>query len=102
MRNLQRIILVCFAIRFSEEYLQLHAVNDPNYNGQYYVTDAVKQTIIISLLDCAMQCLGSTRCVSYFHNARSNECILHAISFRIALSSYSDTGWKYFLTEDRE
>lgn len=102
MWNLQRIVLYCYLLRFSDEILQQHALNDPSYNGHYHIANAVQQTFVESLLDCASICLHATRCLSYFYNTLSKECILHAISFGHTIPSYADTGWKYYLTEDRE
>lgn len=102
MWNLQRIVLYCYLLRFSDEILQQHALNDPSYNGHYHIANAVQQTFVESLLDCASICLHATRCLSYFYNTLSKECILHAIAFGHTIPSYADTGWKYYLTEDRE
>ncbi|CAC5417772.1 unnamed protein product [Mytilus coruscus] len=81
--------------------LQQYAVYDDTYVDNFHTANAVYNSKVTSLLHCAMLCLEFVRCLSYFYNIQSEECTLHAISFRNTVPSHFGEGWKFYLTEDR-
>ncbi|CAG2184383.1 unnamed protein product [Mytilus edulis] len=80
--------------------LQQYGVNDDTYDGKFHTSNAVYHATVTSLVHCASLCLDDMRCLSYFYNTQSKECVLHAISFKNTVPSQSGDGWKFYLTED--
>lgn len=93
-------ILFCCTLCFSAKTLQQYAVYDESYDGQFHMENAVYHATVTTLLHCTMLCLKFTRCMSYFYNKQSKECILHALSFKNTVPSQSGEGWKFYLTEE--
>ncbi|VDH96351.1 Hypothetical predicted protein [Mytilus galloprovincialis] len=101
MFNLKGLIVSCCIGHYSVQFLQLYSVYDDTFDNKYHLSNAVHHSTIPSLWHCAMLCLQFMRCLSYFYNTQSQECILHATSFRYTVPSFFGVEWKFYLTEER-
>lgn len=100
MLYLKGFIISCCIFLYSAQLLQQNSVYDDTLDNKYHLSNAVRHSTVTSLSHCAMLCLQYMRCLSYFYNTQSHECILHAISFKHTVPSFAGIGWKFYLTED--
>lgn len=55
----------------------------------------------VSMIGCALKCLGDTRCISIFYNPVSGGIKCHGFQYRLAdkypsIVAYNAPGWRYY------
>ncbi|XP_063417009.1 uncharacterized protein LOC134699327 [Mytilus trossulus] len=73
----------------------------PEYDNLYEVENAIGTYLNKFVRECGVMCLSNKRCVSFFYNNLTGMCILHSNPFTYTVMSFSEKGWKFYLSQER-
>lgn len=64
------------------------------------MTDSLKRFTSDSLICCLNACLDLDECVTFFHNKKTEGCVLHSKDFTYSQPDTTEEGWKFYVTRD--
>lgn len=71
-------------------------------SGIFQIVGAVGSSIVRGLASCTNQCFQNKKCMTFFYNNDTKQCILHSKTFKYSQPMQTGTGWKmYLLTESK-
>ncbi|XP_071143797.1 uncharacterized protein [Mytilus edulis] len=105
-RMIISIIFLCMHIMFnavlSESRFRLSSVHSkPEYDNKYEVENAIAVNKAEFVVECGINCVSNTRCLSFFYNNLTGMCILHSDPFTYTVMSFAAKGWKFYLSQER-
>ncbi|CAC5407447.1 unnamed protein product [Mytilus coruscus] len=62
--------------------------------------DSLKRFTSDSLICCLNACLDSDECVTFFHNEKNKECVMHSKTFIYSQPNTAEEGWKFYVNRD--
>jgi hypothetical protein len=92
--------LVMKCLTLSEAKLLLKAQSFPVSELDVLYTGAVEDSIAASAVICMTRCTSNDKCVSFFYNTNTLQCIMHPMYLKFIKSSGMETGWRYHITKD--
>jgi len=70
--------------------------------GRFQYSGAVGISHVKTVIFCAETCKHNIKCMTFFYNTLSTECVLHSKTFRYQDPDQAENGWKmYLLTESK-
>lgn len=74
----------------------------PGFDGLVEHSGAVDNCFAPSKARCTTSCSENLRCVSFFYNLETMECVMHSKEFHstFTLPSNSGKGWRYYVAQD--
>lgn len=74
----------------------------PGFDGLVEHSGAVDNCFAPSKARCTTSCSENLRCVSFFYNLETMECVIHSKEFHstFTLPSNSGKGWRYYVAQD--
>ena len=70
--------------------------------GRIQYSGAVGISHVKTVIFCAETCKHNIKCMTFFYNALSTQCVLHSKTFRYQDPDQAENGWKmYLLTESK-
>lgn len=88
--------LLCLDIRSQR------ATVKQQYQNTVQMTDYLKRFTSDSLICCLNACLDSDECVSFFHNKKTRECVMHSKTFIYSQPNTAEKGWRFYEKRDGE
>ncbi|CAC5364732.1 unnamed protein product [Mytilus coruscus] len=79
----------------------ISAHHKPEYDNNYEVENAIGAFQVAFVRECGIKCLSNKRCLSFFYNNLTGTCILHSDPFTYTVMSFSEKGWKFYLSQER-
>jgi len=92
--------LVMKCLTLSEAKLLLRAQSFPVNEWDVLYTGAVEDSIASSAVTCMTSCTSNDKCLSFFYNKNTLQCIMHPMYRKFIKSSGMETGWRYDITRD--
>lgn len=70
------------------------------HSGMVEYSGSVQERLTSSIIECAHTCSENDKCVSYFYNIISKNCVMHSKDFIYQNPSHNSSGWKYYVTRE--
>lgn len=71
-----------------------------NLDGMVEFSSPLSITMTSSLIECSMFCTLDDKCLTFFYNADTKQCVRHSKDFYFQVPSGNDIGWSYYITRD--
>ncbi|XP_063442975.1 uncharacterized protein LOC134723285 [Mytilus trossulus] len=88
------------AVKSESRFRLISAHRKPEYDNKYEVENAIG-VYNVRFVECTVKCVSNTRCLSFFYNNLTRVCILHSDPFTYTVMSFSEKGWKFYLSQER-
>ncbi|VDI08006.1 Hypothetical predicted protein, partial [Mytilus galloprovincialis] len=89
------------AVKSESRTRLISAHHKPAYDNLYEVEYAIGTYLVKFVRECGVKCLSNKRCISFFYNNLTGMCILHSNPFTYTVMSFSEKGWKFYLSQER-
>ena len=61
----------------------------------YQDADLIGSFMNLTLIECTFSCMKNPSCVSFFHNTKNKNCLLHLGTLNDILTK-NDSGWQFY------
>ena len=98
------VIVSCIIIPIIDAFQvrKIQARHDSAHDNKFHDDNAVGIYSVKSKILCLVECAKDLRCISFFFNGLTEECILHSDPFVYTDMEKSGTGWKFYLLRYRK
>jgi len=99
--NVLRLHITCVLLLPNVLSLRVHySAVKPNYVGTVEMSGSITITSTLSVVECTMSCSLKDKCLTYFFNSITGECVMHSKDFNFQTPSMTSPGWQYYVNRD--
>lgn len=96
--------IICLKnVRTTESRSRFYKVSlKPGFDDLVEHSGAVDSCFAPSKTRCTTSCNENIRCVSFFYNLETKECVMHSKEFHSTFTAPSNSGkgWRYYVAQD--
>lgn len=95
------ILNMCFTIFLNSAVQRFQYANiNRNFDGMVEFSSPLSIIMTSSSIECSMFCTLNDKCLTFFYNSDTKQCVRHSKDFNFQVPSGKENGWSYYITRD--
>ena len=95
------ILNMCFTIFLNSAVQRFqYAKINRDFDGMVEFSSPLSIIMASSIIECSMFCTLNDKCLTFFYNKDTRQCVSHSKDFNFQVPKGRETGWSYYITRD--